>query len=90
MKRAVKRALALGLTFSMVLAMCVGCGGKDMTDNDVNDVEWEDDTLNADSNCYNPYANSDFDVTTAEMPTRELENKVITYYAPLTLLIFPA
>ena len=81
MKRAVKRALALGLTFSMVLAMCVGCGGKDVTDNDVNDVEWEDDTQNADSNSYNPYANSDFDVTTAEMPTRELENKVITYYS---------
>lgn len=81
MKHTVKKLLALGLSFALAISMCAGCGGQSNSGDDGADVEWNDDTQDVASGTYNPYANSDFDVTTAEMPTRELKNKVIKYYS---------
>lgn len=80
MKKVVKRFLALGLFLAMLASLCVGCGSKKESDN-AEDVAWEDNTEELSSNAYNPYVTSDFDVTTAEMPSRDVEDKVITYYS---------
>lgn len=80
MKRIGKRVVSLLLCLAMFVVMCVGCGAKETTEKEDN-VEWEDSTEDLSSNAYNPYVTSDFDVTTAEMPSRDVEDKVITYYS---------